>query len=130
MIEYIYFWLAKYAVGFILLLSFVLFLLTLIGMWLLYRYCIYNYSYEARCLQRDIINTVRGANNGISYERLALAHGYSGHSIFDSVSIVDKPNKLRIFMYQYAKARRKNILVYQDGIIIHKDRLQGIKLNG
>lgn len=127
MIEYISFWFAKYATGVLILLSLITISFIAFGVWLFYKYYVYNYSREASSVRRDVINTVKDTNNGISYERLANAHGHYGHSIFDSVSIVDKPNKLKMFMYQYDKARRRGILVYQDGIIIHKDRLSGMK---
>lgn len=127
MIDYILFWFAKYAAGVLILLSLITVSFIGFGVWLFYKYYVYNYSREARSVRRNVINTVKDANNGISYERLANAHGHYGHYIFDSVSILDIPNKLRMFLYQYAKARRRGILVYQDGIIIHKDRLSGMK---
>jgi len=127
-LEFINFWLAKYAASFIIFIAFVTILIVSFAIWFAKRYYIFNYSKAARHI-RFLIETNVKNNNGVTYERLAFdITQYSGVRIFDSVVETSEPTRLNLFIYNYKKLLNKKI-IYSGGLIYHKDSLDRINLN-
>lgn len=128
MLEFIYFWLAKYLAGFAIFLGLILLLAGLFVIWLIRKYYIFNYSKAAKHIKFLIETNVKN-NNGVAYERLAFnVTQYSGIRIFDNAIETSEPTKLNIFLYNYRKMLDKRIILYNEGLIYHKDTIYYIDL--